>query len=58
MSISDRPTKPNSRNLFDEIPQIAIFRFDTFQFTLRFNPGTNGGNVETSVDLYEILSDS
>jgi hypothetical protein len=22
------------------------FRFDIFQFPFRFNPGTNGGNVE------------
>jgi hypothetical protein len=33
-------------------------RFDIFQFCFRLNPGTKGGNVETSVDLYELLADS
>jgi hypothetical protein len=27
-------------------PAQLDFRFDIFQFPFRFNPGTNGGNVE------------
>src|SRR3974377_1783724 len=28
------------------IGAVTDFRFDIFQFPFRFNPGTNGGNVE------------
>jgi hypothetical protein len=47
-------------NALSECPRmcIGISCFDIFGFPFSFNPGTNGKNVEMSIDLSGLLADS
>ena len=45
-SLSNMSARQRGRWCDSASPAQLDFRFDIFQFPFRFNPGTNGGNVE------------